>query len=82
MEELTIPILSILGAISAVAVHLLLRTQRNETRIAVGDSNISNLSKQLEEVKEDMEKRIDKFEGHVNAKFDRVFDEIRMITRR
>lgn len=82
MESLTVPVITLASGIIAWNIWITIRLFQNETRIAVNTSNDENVSKQIEDVKKDVEKRIDKFETHVNAKFDKVFDEIRQITRR
>ncbi len=82
MEEINVPLLTIIGFFGSAFAWLALRQHQSDTRIAVGDSKLENLSKQLEDVKDDMEKRIDRFETHVNTKFDKVFEKIEQITRR
>lgn len=68
MEGLTVPILTIAGFFFTALIWLGLRVMQNETKIAVGDSAIRNL-----------EHKIEKFEAHVNAKFDKVFENLEQI---
>lgn len=82
MESLTVPIITLASAIIAWNIWMTIRLFQNETRIAVNTSNDENVGKQIEEVKKDVEKRIDRFETHVNSKFDKVFEKIEQITRR
>lgn len=76
------PILSISGFFFTALIWLGLKVMQNETRIAVGDSNMKKLGEQIEQVEKQVEKRIDRFEQHVNTKFEKVFERIDRITNR
>jgi hypothetical protein len=82
MEQLTIPLLTIISPLVGWLIWLTVKTFQNDKAIAVNTSNDETVSSKISELKNDVEKRIDKFEGHVNAKFDKVFEKIEQITRR
>ena len=82
MENLTVPLISLISPLVVWLTWLTVKTFQNDTKIAVNTSNDANVSKQIEEVKTDVEKRIDRFENHVNTKFDKVFEKIEQITRK
>lgn len=81
MENLTIPLLTLFSPIVGWLIWLTIKTFQNDKSIAVNTSNDANVTRQIEEVKTDIEKRVDRFESHVNAKFDKVFEKIEQITR-
>lgn len=82
MEQLTIPLLTIISPLVGWLIWLTIKTFQNDKAIAVNTSNDVTVGSQINEIKKDMTQRIDKFENHVNAKFDKVFEKIEQITRR
>ena len=82
MEQLTIPLLTIISPLVGWLIWLTIKTFQNDKAIAVNTSNDVTVGTQINEIKKDMTQRIDKFENHVNAKFDKVFEKIEQITRR
>jgi hypothetical protein len=81
MENLTVPLLTLISPIVGWLIWLTIKTFQNDKSIAVNTSNDTNVSKQIDDVKADIEKRVDRFETHVNVKFDKVFEKIEQITR-
>lgn len=81
MEEMTVPFLVICGAIVAWCSWITIRLFAAEKDIAVNTSNDEAVSEQIKDVKVDVEKRIDRFEEHVNKQFDKVFAEIKGLTK-
>lgn len=77
--ELNVPVITLSSAFILWNVWLTIKTFQNETKIAVNTSNDENVGRQIDEVKKEVEKRIDKFETHVNAKFDKVFEKIEQL---
>lgn len=76
MENLTLPLITLISPLVGWLIWLTIKTFANDKAIAVNTSNDAQVNRQIEEVKTDMEKRIDKFETHVNAQFDKVFKKI------
>lgn len=81
MESMTIPILSLVAGVILWCAWLTVKVFQGEKDIAINTSNDITVGKQIDDVKKDMERRIDKFESHVNTKFDKVFEKIDQITR-
>lgn len=88
MEGMTVPFLSIVTGIIVWAVWLTKRVNKTEKDVAVNTANDQNVAFQIKEFKEDVSKKIDKLEFHVNAKFEKittqfekVFDKIDQIKR-
>lgn len=83
MEELnqgmTIPLMVLVGIIGSWCIWLTKRINDAEKDIAVNTSNDKNVTKQIDDLKEDLAEKIDKLESHVNVKFERInyqFDKV------
>jgi hypothetical protein len=79
MENLTLPLITLISPLVGWLIWLTIKTFQNDKSIAVNTSNDAAVNKQIQEVKIDMEKKIDKFENHVNRQFDQVGDKFERV---
>lgn len=73
---MTVPLLSLVGGVILWCIWLTIKLFQSEKDIAINTAHDNNVGKQIEEIKADLHKRLDRFENHVNAKFDQVFSKI------
>lgn len=83
MEEinqgLTVPLMVLVTVIGGWCIWLTKRLYDAERDIAVNTSNDKNVTKQIDDLKDDLSEKIDKLETHVNIKFERIntqFDKV------
>lgn len=88
MENLTVPLITLLSPIIGWLIWLTIKTFSNDKAIAINTTNDITVKTQIADVKSDMNIRIDKLEYHfdskfeqVNQKFERVFEKIDQINR-
>lgn len=81
-ESLAIPIIFLVIGVIAWCTWLTVEIFSTKKDVAVNTANDNTAAKRIDEVRSDIEKRIDKFEEHVNKKFERVFDEIRGLSKK
>lgn len=75
-QNIIVPILSITGGVVAWLVFLTILMFALKEKVAVKAANDKNVSEKIVDLKSDMNARMDKFELHINARFDSFFTQV------
>ena len=79
MEGMTISLITVFAIFGSWATWATIKIFSIQTDVAVNTSNDRNVTKEIQSVKNDLGMKVDKFENHVNAMFQKIDDKFEMV---